>query len=905
MFNFGFASAEHGRRAVAVLATVLAVLLFPQPAAVDAAERQLFPNVHNVFGPYMDLIEELGVRRRVNVLYPNQQSLFDGLQVGFVHVGTGNLTFLRRDIVLRKRGPVILARVYDASIDANADLGPGWRLSLVEELHVAEAGTVTYVDGFGGHHVFDRRSAVYVPNPANPWHERTQVTPRAGSFVLTQADGTIRTFTPENKKATRYLMTSLKTAQGLAVSFSYAKGLLAEVAADGQTLFVLGRQGDGRLARVTDYHGRSVSYTYTAGGQLKDVYDLAGNLWWHQYDDRGLLTTAFGANREPYLLVKYDKTGRVIESKSGREYKYAYATNRTRVTEGTGERHTFVQDKSGITVEYSSASLKWKLTLDAEHRVQALTLPDRELTYTRSADGKIEIVSDSAALDEQKFQYDAEGRLISVTSRNVDRNVNIAYSNNSARITRKDGTFEFTISPAGLVTQLKSDGSNAHFSYDENDYLTQMQGDGGSVRFRRDQYGRVTATTYLNGRTNKYTYDRIGNRNHILYADGGTTSYVHDPAGNITMVDVREAKGNRRSQTVQIERMNRVDRIAYEGGGEIDITYDSMGRPTIFKTAEDVVSVKYATSGAIESLTSKLAEEVWVPGDDEQIRAPLNDPRLIALARDRVFAPHRDYGVLAFSDSSFNPVLHDLVIQGVDHLEDAHLLATVARSVLWPEHADPLGFEKPSNPIFQPDEYRSTNCCVPCQYPNGCGSCWTIGGTLSFGDCYCRGGTFVGVTVGCKPVDIFSDLTKCAFLGTNNRPNVPDGCTGVVDDPCRVIGDCKDLAEESTSFKPACDAHDYCYRGCGNIQFVCDTVFKTTMERICDNAYPKDCLDDASCASPAQYRREKANCKNHAHRYSGTVSIVGWLPFRKQQVRFCDCCQLVYQYTYQYGGGSD
>lgn len=24
------------------------------------------------------------------------------------------------------------------------------------------------------------------------------------------------------------------------------------------------------------------------------------------------------------------------------------------------------------------------------------------------------------------------------------------------------------------------------------------------------------------------------------------------------------------------------------------------------------------------------------------------------------------------------------------------------------------GFDKPSNPAFQPDEYRSTNCCLPC-----------------------------------------------------------------------------------------------------------------------------------------------------------------------------------------------
>jgi len=52
------------------------------------------------FVPFLQLIEELDVRKRVNVLYPNLQSIFDGVQVGFVNVSTGNLTFLRRDLVV-------------------------------------------------------------------------------------------------------------------------------------------------------------------------------------------------------------------------------------------------------------------------------------------------------------------------------------------------------------------------------------------------------------------------------------------------------------------------------------------------------------------------------------------------------------------------------------------------------------------------------------------------------------------------------------------------------------------------------------------------------------------------------------------------------------------------------------
>lgn len=167
---------------------LLALLLLPSNVAWAEEEEvqpeDLLPNVHNVFGPYIELLEEVGVRRRVNVLHANPQSLFDGLQIGFVSVGTGNLTFLRRDVVVRKRGPLVFGRIYDGTIEANADLGKGWRLSLLEEVHVATDGTITYIDGFGGQHTFDRDTSGYIPNPPNPWHTGTTINAHSRDVTL-------------------------------------------------------------------------------------------------------------------------------------------------------------------------------------------------------------------------------------------------------------------------------------------------------------------------------------------------------------------------------------------------------------------------------------------------------------------------------------------------------------------------------------------------------------------------------------------------------------------------------------------------------------------------------------------------------------------------------------------------
>lgn len=53
-----------------------------------------------VLEKYATVVAELSERRRLNVLFPNPQSIFDGMQVGFVNVGTGNLSFKRHDMVV-------------------------------------------------------------------------------------------------------------------------------------------------------------------------------------------------------------------------------------------------------------------------------------------------------------------------------------------------------------------------------------------------------------------------------------------------------------------------------------------------------------------------------------------------------------------------------------------------------------------------------------------------------------------------------------------------------------------------------------------------------------------------------------------------------------------------------------
>lgn len=80
------------------------------------------------------LLNDLSSRRRVATLFPNSQSMFQGVQERFVNTSAGNLTFLLRDLVAVGAMPIVAARTYDSAVGKGEDYGPGWRLALREEI---------------------------------------------------------------------------------------------------------------------------------------------------------------------------------------------------------------------------------------------------------------------------------------------------------------------------------------------------------------------------------------------------------------------------------------------------------------------------------------------------------------------------------------------------------------------------------------------------------------------------------------------------------------------------------------------------------------------------------------------------------------------------------------------------
>jgi hypothetical protein len=94
------------------------------------------------------LVNELSNRRRLTTFFVNEQSPFYGVQVNYVNVGRGNLTFLNRDLVRLDRIPIVAGRVYDSRLEMDDDFGAGWKLSVAEVIW-HRGNSLRYIDASG------------------------------------------------------------------------------------------------------------------------------------------------------------------------------------------------------------------------------------------------------------------------------------------------------------------------------------------------------------------------------------------------------------------------------------------------------------------------------------------------------------------------------------------------------------------------------------------------------------------------------------------------------------------------------------------------------------------------------------------------------------------------------------
>ena len=384
----------------------------------------------------------------------------------------------------------------------------------------------------------------------------------------------------------------------------------------------------------------------------------------------------------------------------------------------------------------------WQIKFDDSNRVRVLARPDSTLTYTFNASGNVSTLTEAMADSKliQELTYDDVGRLTNLRVADAgsadEQLTNILYERGNVRVSGPGMAFAYEVSANDLIEWVREDDETIVTEYNPNGDLTRLGSEERSVSFERNALGRIVATSYPNDLTIRYTYDELGNRELVEYGPGGTAEYEHDAAGNIVSILLDNESGETQVQSLDIGTMNRVERIEYEGWLGVDVKYDEMDRPIAFRkltddvtlpTPAELVEIAYTETGRIAKIESQTTGESWVPEDGWPIDEAnvVTDPRAEILGRKLRGKAHPDYGVVEFVETTFDAVPVAPLELGVPSLRKATSLQSLASGLLSPRQINAIiEFEKASNPIFQPPEYRSTNCCVPC-LGSGC-ECWLI-----------------------------------------------------------------------------------------------------------------------------------------------------------------------------------
>jgi RHS repeat-associated protein len=326
-----------------------------------------------------------------------------------------------------------------------------------------------------------------------------------------------------------------------------------------------------RISQVTDNIGRTVSYTYDAGGNLATVTDPEQHVTSYTYDSGHRMLTVKPPNLQgtPTNLVtnEYDTTGDAQTNPTfgwvkkqthadGGVYQFAYTFQNgtiasTLVTDPRGKTRRVTFNTDGYSVADQRAIDEPEQQGDTSDRparnnfvtshtnthgdvtqteyddlgrvTRVLRLPgtpdEAITTYTYDPVWKSEVATITDPLTHTTtFEYDASGNRKSVTDA---LNHKTSFEYNAA------GQVTSVTDPLQHTTTFEYAGPDLVKITDPLGRVTQRFFDAG---------GRLLAETDPEGQTTRFTYDKLNHVTEVTDSLGGITTYGYDPAGRLETV---------------------------------------------------------------------------------------------------------------------------------------------------------------------------------------------------------------------------------------------------------------------------------------------------------------------------------------------------------------------------------
>ncbi|KFV27980.1 type IV secretion protein Rhs [Escherichia coli] len=336
-------------------------------------------------------------------------------------------------------------------------------------------------------------------------------------------------------------------------------------------------------------------YTYTAGGELRAVYDRSGTQvrgFTYDAEHAGRMVAHHYAGR-PESRYRYDDTGRVTEqvNPEGLDYRFEYGQDRVTITDSLNRREVlYTEGEGGL-----------KRVVKKEHADGSITRSE----YDEA--GRLKAQTDAAGRRTEYRLHMASGKLTSVI---LPDGRTVRYGYNSQRqvtsVTYPDGlrsSREYD-EKGRLAAETSRSGETTSYSYDDpaSELPTGIQDATGSTKqMAWSRYGQLLAFTDCSGYTTRYEYDRYGQQIAVHREEGISTYSSYNPRGQ--MVSQKDAQG-------------RETRYEYSAAGDLTATvspdgkrstteYDKRGRPVSVTEGGLTRSMGYDAAGRITVLTNE------------------------------------------------------------------------------------------------------------------------------------------------------------------------------------------------------------------------------------------------------------------------------------------------------------
>lgn len=319
------------------------------------------------------------------------------------------------------------------------------------------------------------------------------------------------------------------------------------------------------LSHVTAYrydeHGNRVSVAYADGsverfswnadGSLKAHTDRAGHVTAREYDSRGRLASL--RTEDGVVEFAYDDANNLAAVREGaRELRYEY---------NVAGRVTAVHDSRGYTLRYE---------YDAAGQRVARRGPSGVEIHYRYSNGRLVALQDKNGSTLVEYTYDPAGRLVAVRTGN---GVETRY--------RYDAMSRLVELRA--VNQNGDRVAFEEYEYDSLNNRTAVRTEAGTRRYAYDSRSSLVSTTYPDGHTERFSYDRTGVRSAV-WRDDQSTAYavnaVGQPVSAGTIKYDYDRDGNRTSDgrsTYQYDARHRLVRVVAPND-RVTFRYDPFGR---------------------------------------------------------------------------------------------------------------------------------------------------------------------------------------------------------------------------------------------------------------------------------------------------------------------------------------